>query len=55
MGTRGGRIVDIPSREISVSVKPSYFPALINWFYTVLYFSVVLTSKTKNKQTNGYL
>lgn len=54
MGTRGRRIVDIPSREISVSVKPSYFPA-INWFYTVMYFSVVLTSKTKNKQTNGYL
>ena len=46
--------MDIPSREISVSVKPSYFPA-INWFYTVMYFSVVLTSKTKNKQTNGYL
>lgn len=54
MGIRGRRIVNIPSREISVSVKPSYFPA-INWFTTVMYFSVVLTSKTKNKQTNGYL
>ena len=45
-------MVDIPSREISVNVKPSYFPA-INWFTTVMHFSVVLTSKTKNKQTNN--